>query len=69
MKLTKKERPKCDSVLLRRENKILSGAKMKTKCRAETEGKAIQRLPNMEIHPIYSYQSYLEVDALSQPLD
>jgi hypothetical protein len=25
---------------------------MKTKCTAETEGKAIQRLSNLEIHPI-----------------
>jgi hypothetical protein len=33
------------SVLLRRVNKILTGGNMETKCRAEIEGKAIQRLP------------------------
>jgi hypothetical protein len=30
---------------------------MGTKCEAETEGKAIQRLPNLGIHPIYSCQT------------
>ena len=34
-----------DSVLFRRMNKILPGGNMETKCREETEGKAIQRLP------------------------
>jgi hypothetical protein len=33
------------SILLRRGNKILTGGNKKTKCRAETEGKATQRLP------------------------
>jgi hypothetical protein len=28
-----------------------------TKSRAETEGKAIQRLPHLGIHPIYRYQT------------
>jgi hypothetical protein len=28
-----------------------------TKCGTETEGKAIQRLPHREIHPIYSHQT------------
>jgi hypothetical protein len=42
------------SVLLRRGNKILMGANMETKCGAETEGKAIQRLSHLEIHPVYS---------------
>jgi hypothetical protein len=32
------------SVLLRRGNKILKGGNMETKCGAETEGKALQRL-------------------------
>jgi hypothetical protein len=26
-----------------------------TKCEAETEGKVIQRLPHLGIHPIYSH--------------
>jgi hypothetical protein len=34
--------------------KILMGANMETKCGAETEGKAIQRLSHLEIHPVYS---------------
>jgi hypothetical protein len=46
MKLKKKEDQSEDaSVLLRRRNKILTGGKIDTKCGAETEGKAIQRLP------------------------
>jgi hypothetical protein len=39
------------SVLLRRVNKILTGANMETKCGSETEGKAIQRLPHLESIP------------------
>jgi hypothetical protein len=45
-------RPECASVLLRWGNKILTGGNMETKCEAETEGKAIQRLPHLQIHPI-----------------
>jgi hypothetical protein len=33
------------------------GANMEIKYRAETEGKAIQRLSHLGIHPIYSYQT------------
>jgi hypothetical protein len=58
MKLKKKENQSLDAlVLLRRENKILIGRNMKTKCGAETEGKPIQRLPHLGIHPIYSHQT------------
>jgi hypothetical protein len=57
MKLKKKENQSLDaSELLRRENKIFKGVNTKTKCGAETEGKAIQRFPHLGIHPIYSYQ-------------
>ena len=57
MKLKKKEDQSVDaSVLLRRGNKILTGGNMETKYGAETEGKAIQRLPHLGIHPIYSHQ-------------
>jgi hypothetical protein len=57
MKLKKKENQSVGaSVLLRRGNKILTGANTETKCGAETEGKAIQRLPYLEIHPIYSHK-------------
>jgi hypothetical protein len=57
MKLKKKE-DQClgASVFLRMENKILIGANMKKKYGAETEGKAIQRVPHLVIHPIYSHQ-------------
>ena len=56
MKLKKKEdQSVVASVFLRRGNKILTGANIKTKCVAETEGKAIQRLPDLMIHPIYSH--------------
>jgi hypothetical protein len=37
-------------------NKILKGGNMETKCGAETEGKVIQRLPHLKIHPIYRHQ-------------
>jgi hypothetical protein len=57
MKLKKKEDQSVDSsVLLKRENKILTGGNRKTKCGAETEGKAISFLPHLRIHPIYSHQ-------------
>jgi hypothetical protein len=58
MKLKKKEDPSVDAlVLLRRENKMLTGGNMETKCGAETEGKAIQRLSHLGIHSIYSHQT------------
>jgi hypothetical protein len=41
--------------VLRKGSKILMGAKMEPKCGAETEEKIIQRLPCLEIHPIYSH--------------
>ena len=58
MKLKKMEDQSVDtSVFLRRGNKILKGGNTEIKCGAETEGKAIQRLSHLEIHPIYSYQT------------
>jgi len=52
MKLKKKEDKSVYAlVLLRRGNKILMRGKTETKCGAETEGKAIQRLPHLGIHP------------------
>jgi hypothetical protein len=59
MKLKKKKEDQSvdASVLLRRVNKILTGANMETKYGAETEGKANQRLPYLGIHPIYSHQT------------
>jgi hypothetical protein len=36
---------------------LLSKGNMGTKCGTEIEGKAIQRLPHLEIHPIYRHQT------------
>ena len=59
MKLKKKENQSVvASVLLRRGNKILMGANTETKCGAETEGKAIQRLPHLGIHPTVTKPSH-----------
>jgi hypothetical protein len=41
------------------ENKILKGANMEIKCRAETKEKDTQRLSHLGIHPIYSYQTQM----------
>ena len=58
MKPKKKEDQSVDtSVLLRRGNKIHMEGDTETKYGAETEGKAIQRLLHLGIHPIYSYQT------------
>jgi hypothetical protein len=58
MKLKEKEDQSVDvSVLLRKGNKILMRGHTKTKYGAETEGKAISRLPHLGIHPIYSHQT------------
>ena len=58
MKLKKKEDQSVDTlVLLERGNKLPIGGDTETKCGAETEGKAIQRLPHLGIHPIYSHQT------------
>jgi len=58
MKLKNKKDQSVDaSILLRRGNKILTGGNTATMSRAETEGKAIQRLPHLGIHPICSHQT------------
>jgi hypothetical protein len=57
MKLKKEEDQSVDtSALLRRGNEISMGGVIDTKCRVETEGKAIQRLPHLRIHSICSHQ-------------
>jgi hypothetical protein len=43
------------SVLLRRGNKIPMGGD--TKCGAENEGRTMQRLLHLGIHPTYSHQT------------
>jgi hypothetical protein len=55
MKLKKEDQNMDALVLLRRGNKILKGGNKETKM--ETERKAIQRFPNLGIHPIYRYQT------------
>jgi hypothetical protein len=58
MKLKMKEDQCVDtSVLLRRGNKIPMEGDTETKCGVQTEGKAIQRLPHLLIHSIYSHQT------------
>ena len=53
MKLKKQEDQSMDIlVLLRSGNKIPMRGDAETKCGGETEGKTIQRLPYLEIHPI-----------------
>jgi hypothetical protein len=58
MKLKKKEDQSMDThVLIRRGNKILTGGNTETKSGEVTEGKTIQRLPNLGIHSTYSHQT------------
>jgi hypothetical protein len=58
VKLKKKEEQSVDtSFLLRMGNKIPMERVTETKFRAETEGRTIQRLPHLEIHPINNYQT------------
>ena len=55
MKLKKKEDQSVDtSFLLRRGNKISMEGVTETEFRTETEGRTIQRLPHLGIHPIRS---------------
>jgi hypothetical protein len=57
MTLKKKEYQSVGAlVLLRRGNRILTGANIETKYEAEPEGKTIQRMHHLGIHPIYSHQ-------------
>jgi hypothetical protein len=57
-KKLKKEDQSVDTLaLLRRGNKMPMEGNTEKKCRAETEGKAIQRLPYWGIHPIYNHET------------
>jgi hypothetical protein len=58
MKL-KKEDQRVDTSVLRRGNKTPTGGNTKKKSGADTEGKAIQILSHLGIHPIYSYQNHI----------
>ena len=58
IKLKNKEDQSVDTlILLRRGNKIPMEGVTDTNFRAEPEGKTIQRLPHLGIHPIYSHQT------------
>ena len=58
MKLKKQEDQSVDTSVLRiRGSKMQMGGDTETKCGGETEGKAIQRLPHLGIHPRYSHQT------------
>jgi hypothetical protein len=61
------------SVLLGGGNKISMEGVTETKCRVETEGKFIQRLPHLGIHLIYSHQTqtllWIPTSACGQKLD
>jgi hypothetical protein len=57
MKLKKEDQSVDTSFLLRRGNKISMEGVTETKYRAELEGKTIQRLPYLGIHPIKNYQT------------
>jgi hypothetical protein len=58
MKLKKKEDQSVDtSILLKMGNKIPMEGVIETKFGAENEGKAIQRLPHLRIHPINNHQN------------
>jgi hypothetical protein len=59
MKIKKEDQSVDTSVLLRRGNKITMEGVTETKCRAEAERKAIQRLPHLEIHPISNHQTQI----------
>jgi hypothetical protein len=57
MKLKKEDQSVDTLILLRRENNIPMERITETKCGAETEGMAIQKLPHLGIHLIYNLQT------------
>jgi hypothetical protein len=64
MKLKKKEDQSLDtSFLLRMGNKLPMEGVTKTKSRAETEERTIQRLSHPGIHPIYNHHTLLHMPA------
>jgi hypothetical protein len=58
MKLKKKEDQSVDTLFLHRMgNTIYMEGVTETMLRAETEGRTIQRLPHLGIHPMYNHQT------------
>jgi hypothetical protein len=43
--------------LKKKEDQSVEEGVTETKCESETEGMTIQRLPHLEIHPIYNHQT------------
>ena len=58
IKPKKKEDQSMESLLLSRGSKMPMGGDTETKCRADTERKAIKRLSHLRIYPIDSYQTH-----------
>jgi hypothetical protein len=56
-KLKKNDQSVGAFIHLTKGNKILMGANREAMCRAETKGKATQRMPYLGIHPIFSHQT------------
>jgi hypothetical protein len=54
------------SFLLRRGNKLPMEGVTETKCKAETEGMNILRLPHLGIHFIYNYEAFLHDTYISE---
>jgi hypothetical protein len=61
MKLKKEDHSMDVLFLPRKRNKIVTWPSTETKYGAETEGKAIQRLPHLGIHPIHSHQTQMRL--------
>jgi hypothetical protein len=58
MKLKKKKHQSVDTlILLRIGNKIPMEGVPETKFRAETEGRTIQKLPHLGMHPLNNHQT------------
>jgi hypothetical protein len=57
MKFKKEDQSVDTSFLLRMGNKILMEGVTETKYGAEKEGRTIQRLPHLGIHPIFNHQT------------
>jgi hypothetical protein len=57
MKLKKEYQSVHTSILLRRGSKTPMEGVTETKCGAQIDGKTIQRLPLLGIHPIYKHQT------------
>jgi hypothetical protein len=68
MKFKKKEGQSVGTlILLRRGNKIPMKGVTETNCGAETEGRTIQKLPHLGIHPINNHQTQTLLQMPTRP--